>query len=136
MQTQQIIDTILGYYPDTQAIYLFGSYGTEYERPESDIDLGLLLPHETAVQLPTLALTPVWHALRKSMGREIDLINLRLVSTVFQNEILNTARIILDSNRNARMVFEMQTLSAYQKLSEERKHILESFFETKRAYNV
>ena len=23
MQTQQIIDTILGYYPDTQAIYLF-----------------------------------------------------------------------------------------------------------------
>ena len=136
MQTQQIIDTILGYYPDTQAIYLFGSYGTEYERPDSDIDLGLLLPHETAVQLPTLALTPAWHALRKFIGREIDLINLRLVSTVFQNEVINTARIILDGDTEARAVFELQALSAYHKLSEERKSILESFFQTKRAYNV
>lgn len=136
MKVQAIIDTVLLFFPDTQAIYLFGSYGTEYARPDSDLDLALLLPHETAVAHLTLALTPAWSALQETVGREIDLINLRQANTVFQNEVINTARVIYDSDTGAREVFEMQVLSAYQKLSEERRDILESFYQTKRAYNV
>jgi hypothetical protein len=40
------------------------------------------------------------------------------------------------ANQYAADEFEMLTLSYYQKLNEERKEILQSFFQTKRAYNV
>lgn len=40
---QVIIDIICGYFPDVQTIYLFGTWGTKYEWPDSDIDIDLLL---------------------------------------------------------------------------------------------
>ncbi len=40
----QMTETILAQFPDTQAIYLFGSFGTEHEWPASDVDIALLLP--------------------------------------------------------------------------------------------
>ena len=136
MNEQTIADIVLRFYPVTEAIYLFGSYGTEYERPDSDVDIALLLPHRTAKEIQSLALTPVCSALQEELHREVDLINLRLVNTVFQNEIINTARVISCADENERLAFEMTTLSAYQKLNEERKEILDSFFQTKRAYKV
>ena len=45
-----IVRTILGYYPSTQAIYLFGTYGMADEWPESDVDIAVLLPPEDANQ--------------------------------------------------------------------------------------
>lgn len=41
-----IKDTVLRYYPNTQAIYLFGSYQTEKEWPDSDVDVAVLLSPE------------------------------------------------------------------------------------------
>ncbi len=40
----KIIREIVEHYPDTQGIYLFGSFGTEDERADSDVDIALLLP--------------------------------------------------------------------------------------------
>lgn len=133
---QAIAETITRYYPDIQAIYLFGSYGRGFERTDSDIDLAVLLPHRTATENRSLGLLSLASALKELAGREVDLINLRTVNTVFQNEIINTGRIIDAADDEQRKIFEMQVLSAYQKLTEERREILESFFRTKRAYNV
>ncbi|MEK7289910.1 MAG: nucleotidyltransferase domain-containing protein, partial [Planctomycetota bacterium] len=44
MRNDIIIKTVCFYYPDVSAIYLFGSYSTEYERMDSDVDIALLLP--------------------------------------------------------------------------------------------
>ena len=41
-----IIEAVLNHYPEVQAIYLFGSYDTEHEWPNSDVDIALLLPPE------------------------------------------------------------------------------------------
>ena len=30
---------VLATHPDTQAIYLYGTWGTEYQRPDSDVDI-------------------------------------------------------------------------------------------------
>jgi predicted nucleotidyltransferase len=38
---EEIVRIILKYYPDTQAIYLFGSFSTVDEWPDSDLDIGL-----------------------------------------------------------------------------------------------
>ena len=43
---EAIIQTVLEHYPDTQAIYLFGSYAAEQEWPESDVDIAVLLPRK------------------------------------------------------------------------------------------
>jgi predicted nucleotidyltransferase len=43
-------------YPEVVAVYLFGSFGTEYEHPESDLDLGVVfrgrvkLRHELEIE--------------------------------------------------------------------------------------
>jgi hypothetical protein len=38
-----VVPATLAHHPEVQAGYLFGSYGTEDERPGSDADIGLLL---------------------------------------------------------------------------------------------
>jgi hypothetical protein len=63
-------------------------------------------------------------------------VNIRQVSTVFQNEIINSGRLISTGDPEAIGEFEMLVLSAYQKLNEERKEILEEFFKSKRAYRL
>jgi predicted nucleotidyltransferase len=130
-----IIKTVLHYYPAAQGIYLFGSYAAGEERPDSDLDIALLLPHELARGEKNLILSECRFALENALHREVDLLNARQVSTVMQKEIIG-AELIHDPDRQAVEEFEMLVLSYYQKLNEERKDILESFHRTGRAYAV
>jgi uncharacterized protein len=127
---------VLRHVPDVQAIYLFGSHGTDDERADSDVDLALLLPHVQAKKAGPLALTPCCRDLEDALRKDIDLVNLRHVSTVFQHQIIFNSRLIHVGDRYAVDEFEMLTMSYYQKLNDERKEILEAFRETGRAYNV
>lgn len=136
MTTQPIVDTVLRFYPDVQAIYLFGSSGTEYARPDSDIDLALLLPPLLAKSEKTLTLNACWSALVNILDRSVDLVNLRQVNTVFQMQIVETGRVIFEADRNAIGEFEMLTLSYYQKLQEERADIIADIAQSKRILNV
>ena len=133
---EQIVQTILTHTPQVQAVYMFGSYGTEDERPSSDVDLALLLPPEQAKAEGSLLLGELHLALAELLGKEVDLVNLRQVSTVFQKEIVMTGRQIFCADSYAAAEFEMLTLSYYQKLNEERREILAAFKESGRAYNV
>ena len=83
-----IVHTIRTHYPNVQAVYLFGSYGTEQQWPDSDADIVLLLPADEAKRAGSLAMTDLHAALERLLGTEVDLINLRQVSTVFQKEII------------------------------------------------
>ncbi len=129
-----VLRLILAHHPNVEAIYLFGSYGTENEWPDSDVDLALLLPHDEAKQAGSLVMSDLLFALEKQFGKPVDLINLRFVSTVFQNEIIQSGRLLGAPHPEAMRAFEMGVLSAYQKLNEERREILAEFFRTKRAY--
>jgi hypothetical protein len=60
----------------------------------------------------------------------------RIIQTVFQKEIIAAGRLIRCADRFAVDEFEMLVISLYQKLNEERREILESFFRTGRAYAV
>ena len=39
---------ILTAHPNTQSIYLYGTWGTEHQRQDSDLDIAVLLPREEA----------------------------------------------------------------------------------------
>jgi uncharacterized protein len=132
----EIVRIILIHYPDTQAVYLFGSFSTADEWPDSDLDIGLLLPPLQAKNTLFSALDPCSEALADYSRRDIDLINIRQVSTVFQKEITTTGRLLYCADQYATDEFEMLVLSYYQKLNEERQEILNSFLQTGRAYNV
>jgi predicted nucleotidyltransferase len=131
-----IVRIILGHYPATQAVYLFGTYGTPDERPDSDVDIAVLLPPEESRKLPHMMMTPCHYALADALGRSVDLLNAREVSTVCRKEIVGSGRLIYDADDGAVAEFEMLTLSYYQALNEERRAILEAFHETGKAYAV
>lgn len=133
---QTILQIILEHYPAIQTIYLFGSHGTADEWPDSDIDIALLLPPQQAKGQPPLALSQCWSALADCVGPELDLVNARQVSTVFQKEIIANGRLLYCADQYAVDEFEMLVLSYYQKLNEERSEIVKSFNESGRAYPV
>lgn len=130
-----IIAIVLEDLPSVQGIYLFGSYGTSDEWFDSDVDIALLIPPDEAREVGQLILSDLQLKLAKALGRAVDLLNARLVSTVFQKEIIY-GQLIYCGDRYAVDEFEMLTLSFYQKLNEERAEILAEFRKTGRAYAV
>jgi uncharacterized protein len=119
-----IIRTVLEYYPDVQGIYLFGSYGTADEWPDSDVDIALLIQPLEAKKTGTLVMSELHTVLESLLRKDVDLVNLRLVSTVLQKEVVAADRRIFAGDEYAADEFEMLTLSLYQKLNEERVGIV------------
>jgi predicted nucleotidyltransferase len=128
----EIVRIILEHYPAVQAVYLFGTFGTADERPDSDVDVALLLPPQQAKQAGLLALSDLYVELQILLEREVDLINLRRVPTVLQKEVIAAERRIYLADAHAAAEFEMLTLSYYQKLNEERADIIEDALRTGR----
>lgn len=134
--TDIITSIVLEHYPGLQGIYLFGSFGTEDEWPDSDVDIALLLRPEEAKKERLLAMSGCSAALVRLLHKEVDLLNARLVSTVFQKEIVMNGRLIYCGDRSAVDEFEMLTLSKYQKLNEERRDIVDAALSDGRFYAV
>lgn len=133
--TAAIIQIVLTHYPAAQAIYLFGSYGAGNAWPDSDADIALLLTPEQAKAEPNLLLSQCRFDLEDALSKEVDLLNARQVSTVFQKEIIGGVRIYC-ADPYAADEFEMLVISYYQKLNQERREILDAFYKTGRAYAV
>lgn len=133
---KEIVQIILDDLPNTQAIYLFGSFATGEITAHSDIDLGVLLPHEAARTAGDLRFSETAFKISKQTKRDTDLINLRKASTVFQNQIVSTGKLIFCCDEYAKDVFEMLSLSFYMELNELRAPILRDFIESKRAVMV
>lgn len=135
-QQSQLIQLILNTWPDTQAIYLFGSWGTEYERPESDVDIAVLLPAPQAKKAGSLVLTDLHYALQSLLNREVDLINLRQAPTVLQKEVVMAGRRIFCVPGTVADEFELLVLALYQKLNQERAGILAEGMSSGRFYSL
>ncbi len=126
MQPDTITKTVLEYYPNVQGIYLFGSYMTEDEWPDSDVDIALLLPPAEAKKVRSFVMSECSIALARSLNKDVDLLNVRTVSTVFRKEITTKGKLLYCADRYAVDEFEMLTISYYQKLNEERADIIAS----------
>ncbi len=132
-----LISVIRAAHPNTQAIYLYGTWGTEDQRRNSDLDIAMLLPPATARAVDY----SVWLRLSAEVARTAeveyaDLINLRTASVILRKEIIAANRRIYCADEYAADEFEMLTLSYYQKLNEERREIVESGLSTGRFYDV
>ncbi len=137
MQYQEITTPVISAHPTTQAIYLYGTWGTEHQRQDSDLDIAVLLPPTTARAVDYSA----WLRLSAEVAQAAkveyaDLINLRTAPVILRKEIIAANRRIYCADEYAADEFEMLTLSYYQKLNEERREIVEIGLSTGRFYYV
>jgi predicted nucleotidyltransferase len=127
-----IVKTVLRFYPDVEAAYLFGSHGTEHQRPDSDADVALLFPPPLVKTITNPAMSECSRALTDVLKKSVDLINLRAENAVFQHEVIQEGKIIYRRSEYAVDEYEMLVMSLYQKLNEERADILQEIFQTGR----
>lgn len=117
---KMIVEFFTARYPDLIAIYLFGSSVQETTNLESDIDLAVL-PINPIDPLERWTLTQDLANLLKS---DVDLVDLRMASTVMRIQVISSGQCLYESNRYERDRFEDYVYSSYARLNEERKEII------------
>lgn len=118
---QQLTNFLREVLPDCQVIYRFGSWGTDDERPDSDIDLAVL---------PLAPLDPVFRwdlaqRLASLARRDVDLVDLLRASTVLRMQVVAHGQRLYTADVNAVEQFEDTVFSSYVRLNEERRGILD-----------
>lgn len=114
------------------AIIVFGTFGSEYERPDSDLDIAVLTD-ENHRKLDPVELWQLAQTIAIKIGRDVDLIDLRSASTVFNFEILSSGTTVYCSDESALAKYDTMAFSLYLRFQEERKDILMDF--EKEAFN-
>lgn len=114
-----------------QLIYLFGSTAKGTAHAKSDLDIAFL----TSANLDEYEVFMIAQQLATKLNRDIDLVDLRKASTVFQGQIVATGKIIYCTDEQARMNYEMRVLKMYAKLGEERKLIIDDIEESGTVFN-
>ncbi len=114
----RIKQKILNAYPDIIAIYVFGSFGTKYERKDSDLDIAIL----PANPIDGVKLWYFAQELASEIDKDVDLIDLLQASTVFRYVIITTGKRIYCSDTNKSGEIESIYRSMYLRFKEDREY--------------
>ena len=131
--SQEISALVVGMSISIVAVYLYGSWGSEYECADSDIDLAVLaqgpLSLDDRLQLAqrVSCLDDVQH--------DCDLVDLWSADTVFAALVITGGQRLFTAGVAADR-FEVKTLSSYARLNEERGAILRDIVERGSVYHV
>ena len=118
---QLIIDAIREELPDVSVIYLFGSFAKGEVLETSDIDIAVLGSRlNDNMKLWTLA-----QKLSSLCGHDVDLVDLRLATTVMRIQIVAEGEHLFDDGNPESVLFEDFVFSDYARLNEERQGILQ-----------
>lgn len=80
-------------HPEVAAAFLFGSYGTVYQNPLSDLDIAILLKPES--DMSTAAFLGISCDVTGILGEEdVNVVILNTVPITLQHEILSTGRLL------------------------------------------
>ncbi|MBC7953206.1 MAG: nucleotidyltransferase domain-containing protein [Rhodospirillaceae bacterium] len=86
-----IIAAVRAVLPDVQALTLFGSRAQGVERPDSDLDIAVMLP----APADPVSLWESGETIARTLNVDVDLVDLRKASTVMQFQIITTGRHLL-----------------------------------------
>ena len=125
-----LVATVSDRIPGLVAVYLFGSRAREDARPDSDIDLAVL----TLGNLDPVERWKLQEDLAARAHQNVDLVDLRRASTVMRVQVLRDGRLLADVQPSVRASFEAIALSAYARLNEERREILNDIAARGRVY--
>ena len=125
-----IIKTIIAELPDVLAIYRYGSAGSKYERPDSDIDIAILANHI----VPFQKMTELAATLMDVTERDIDISDLQKLPVTLRVQIVMQGERIFCEDQVAAETYDTHTLSDYVRLNEERRYILKDIQQRERIY--
>lgn len=120
---EQVIVRVLKDRLKASTIILFGSAAQNRLRPDSDIDIAIMTPE---VHNP-YDLFIVAGELAEKLKREVDLVDFRQASPVFQVQIASSGIVLLDQDPADRHYAYMRAYKEYAMLNEERKEILQNY---------
>ncbi|AST07453.1 DNA polymerase subunit beta [Anoxybacillus flavithermus] len=129
---EQIIVETLKDAVSPSIIYLFGSAATGHIRHDSDIDIAFLSDKQSLNHYERFMLA---QQLAERLQRDVDLIDLKQASTVFQAQIVSSGKIIYCANERKKEAYEWKVLKMYAKLNEERAEILRNIAESGSVYD-
>ena len=114
-----LVEVVRRVVPDVDAIYLFGSLARGRTRPDSDVDVAILLsPGRT---LPPGGLLSTMAELESLTHRTVDLSVLNTqTQLVHAKEVVTTGVCLFARSQERIRAFEMQVLSEYARFLEDR----------------
>jgi predicted nucleotidyltransferase len=102
--------------PDVLTAYLFGSYATGKARPESDVDVALLLSGTDEVERFERRLR-LMGEVEEALGRRpADVVVLNDAPPLLAHQVLRHGRLIFERDRAARVEFEVRAGKIYADL--------------------
>ena len=111
-------------------MYRFGSTARGTATESSDTDVAILTRGRVAPDRRF----EVQEALAAQLGRDVDLVDLAGASTVMAMQVIADGRLLYDDASGVRGRFEDLTFSAYARLNEERRGILDRVAAEGRVY--
>ncbi len=110
---EKITEIIRGHgllYPAILAIYLFGSQSTGKAKPDSDLDLAILLFPGQEEDFPLLELAV---SLEKALGLRVDLVILNRAGELLKYQVRRYGRLLYDRDPRLRKQFEVRGRKAF-----------------------
>ncbi|GGN19813.1 MULTISPECIES: type VII toxin-antitoxin system MntA family adenylyltransferase antitoxin [Marinomonas] len=124
LDRNKLIQAVKRLMPRARLIYLFGSQADGSATASSDIDIAVLLDKK----MDSVARFDLQETLAIELNQDVDLIDLLAASTVLQNQVIMNGELLFGSE-NEQAKFEMQIMSMYQHLNEERAGILQDYLQ-------
>ncbi|MGI6093723.1 MAG: type VII toxin-antitoxin system MntA family adenylyltransferase antitoxin [Negativicutes bacterium] len=116
---QTIVDLLIKR-AEAYLVILFGSYGKDLARDDSDVDIAYLGDNE----LDSYEVFLLAQKMAVLVGRDVDLLNLNMASTVMKAQIVSSGKVIYCSDEVRRARFYMSTYKEYATLNEQRAVVL------------
>ena len=126
---EDVIHPLRQAFPTALAIYAFGSRVQGTARPDSDLDLAILIEGYA----PPLQLWDQANLLANQLNYPVDLLDFRAASTVMQHQILTTGERLWGDDPQAGL-FECFVLTEKLRLDETRRGLLEDIRREGRVY--
>ena len=114
LQLDKKIDGLAGLFetmPEVQTVFLFGSYGTVYQTPLSDIDFAVYYNREQTLKDEAALLNRLAIALDTD---QVDLVNLNKAYLVLRFRVINEGRIVFERNPVVTSDFIENVIRYYQ----------------------
>lgn len=115
---------------DIVLIYAYGSFARGEGREDSDVDIAVYTEHE----IDSYALFMISGEIALALGREIQIVDLRTVSTVLGAQIVGNHGVLYCSDDVLRANLNIRFFKEYALLNEERACILDRIREEGQVY--
>ena len=102
--------------PDVVAAYIFGSVAQGRARPQSDVDIAVLLSADLDEETRFDRRLRLGWEVERLIGHQTDLVVLNDAPPLLQHQVLKHGRLIFERDRAARVEFEVRAGQIYADL--------------------